>query len=183
MTTYDIDPDATALSAEWAPHASAEPAHRSVRRHAVLATSLALWIGAGVALALTFFDVTSAGPTVITPGVSNSPNHAVVVTETGHTPAALIPAPKGTGVADIPSHDVPPIAGDPPAPAPPSPNPDPNLQGSPDFTMPKPPQPNPAPQPPVIAPDLPLAPAPLPPNPDPAPPNQPKFDLSANSGS
>lgn len=181
MTTYDIDPDATTLSADWAAHASSESDHRSIKRHAVLATSLAFGIGACAALALMFVDLNPTGPAVVGPEVSTSPQHSVVVTETARTPAAVIQAPRNTAVADLPHYDVPPIAGDPPAPAPPSSNPGPNLQGPPDFTLPKPPQPNPEPAPPVIAPDLPMAPAP-PPLSDPAPPKQPKFELSANTG-
>jgi hypothetical protein len=101
-TTFDTEQSTQTVAAAWASSPLGEPDHevgygfsddtvaalttaeelRPVRKNAIVALALAAGIGAGAAFGLYFADFTPDQPTIAVPA-STSPEHAVVITETG----------------------------------------------------------------------------------------------------
>ncbi len=103
MTTFDTDPNTQTVAAAWASSELGQPEREArygfapetvtetdgakpVAKHAVLAAAVGCGIAGGAALALMLFDSTPAGQTVVVPGAGTSPQHAVVVSESGQAP-------------------------------------------------------------------------------------------------
>ncbi|MEO3757421.1 hypothetical protein ABGB19_03900 [Mycobacterium sp. B14F4] len=149
-----------------------------VARHALLATALAVGVGAGTAVALMLFDAGPAQETVVVPGTA--PEHAVLVTDSAAPTTSVAPAHdrRGLDVNTPPAvapHEQTVVVNTAPPAQPPAPaqHPTPEQPSAPEEPSGEDPQEPPQPPPPPVVDDfkLPEPPAPEPdPLPDPGPP-------------